>query len=131
VAGGSLDRIDAAGKPLECVDAVDRLVHEDAAVRVPGATPPARIEVALRAEPLDVGILEDEVADHVVLDSAFRTEDVRTGPGDFDGDVGAGQTDPGTAHDGVSYHARTPRNERYDYGPRRCPPVRVQTIEKW
>jgi len=52
VLGDRADRLDAAHEPRQQVDLVDRLVHQRAAVHVPGATPAGRVVVGLRAKPL-------------------------------------------------------------------------------
>ena len=75
VAGGvdhGLDFVDGADEPVEQVDVVAGLVHEGAAVELPGAAPFGLVVVGLGPAPEDVEVDQVDLAEALFLDRAFE-----------------------------------------------------------
>ena len=70
--GVGLHALDRADQPVEQVDVVARLVHERAAVELPGAAPRGAVVVRLRPGPEHVDVDHVDAAEAALLDGALQ-----------------------------------------------------------
>ena len=70
--GVGLHALDRADQPVEQVDVVARLVHERAAVELPGAAPGRAVVVGLRPGPEHVDVDHVDAAEALLLDRALE-----------------------------------------------------------